>query len=107
MTKPVIVKAKSTEEGAEWLDEGTPRPIKPVKFSGLALSVECDLQAGTFNNFRIATLKLDNGILVDKKLSEPYASFEAIARMEIAVNKAVLSLNFEYEDGKAWKKVIE
>ncbi len=89
------------EEGAPWIDAGSPEFISPVKWSGIARSMECCVQNG-FNNFRIITLTVDNGVVTDRKVSDPYASFEAVARMEIEVQKSALSLNFNYKDGKTW-----
>lgn len=81
------------------------RPIYPderVNWSGVARSMQCALQQGTFNNFKLITLTIDNGIVVDRKESEPYASFEAIARMEIEMQSASLHINHDYRDGKTW-----
>lgn len=73
-----------------------------VPFTGVARSVECIKQQG-HNNFYIVTLFIENGLVTTKEISDPYASFEAIARLEVACHQATLSLNQGYESGKAWK----
>jgi hypothetical protein len=49
-------------------------------------------------------MNIKDGKVVSKHVSDPYASFEAIARLEIECHHATLNLNNEYEDGSAWKK---
>lgn len=75
---------------------------KVVEFSGIARSVECYLQQG-HNNFRIVTLTIKDGVVTDKKVSDPFASFEAIARLEVKCHEATLALNMGYKNGMAWK----
>lgn len=73
-----------------------------VQFTGVARSVECVKQQG-FNNFRLVTLKIEDGLVVDKKTSYPYCQVEAIAFMEKETAGATWNLNCNYEDGKAWE----
>lgn len=91
MSRPLGSKNRVAE-----VETGTALP-----WTGTCRSMECSSQ-GSFNNFRIVTLRVEAGKVVEITKSEPYASFEAIARMEIDVQKAALSLNFNYEDGKPW-----
>ncbi len=82
-----------------------PEPKKErVKWSGYARSVECSLQHGTYNNFRIIRLKIEDGVVVERVESEQYCSIEAIAKLEGEVNSATLGLNFNYKDGKTWDR---
>ena len=76
--------------------------MKTVEFTGVARSVECYRQQG-HNNFRIVTLHIEDGLVTKKEVSDPYASFEAIARLEVKCHEATLSLNNGYANGKAWK----
>lgn len=76
--------------------------VKKVPFTGVARSVECVKQQG-YNNFFIVTLSIEDGIVTKRHVSDPYASFETIARMEVQCHQATLNLNQGYEDGKAWR----
>lgn len=75
---------------------------KVEDFSGVARSVECFVQQG-HNNFRIVTLTIKDGVVVKKEYSDPFASFEAIARLEVKCHEATLALNMGYKNGMAWK----
>lgn len=105
MARPVGAKNKVKKEPAlvDTLEHGVGPYDSVVPFTGVARSVECHKQQG-HNNFRIATLTIENGLVVKKHLSDPYASFEAIARLEVQCHEATLGLNHGYTDGKAWKK---
>ena|SRR6478735_9136596 len=72
-------------------------------FTGIARSVECFDNQG-FRNFRIVTLHLLNGKVVKADYSDPYASFEAISRMEMANEVSVHHLNNTWKDGEALSK---
>ena len=82
-------------------------PISPipdiVQFTGIARSVECVIQQG-YNNFYLVTLHIEDGLVKKKEVSDPYVSFEAIARLEVQCHEATLSLNHNYKNGKAWTK---
>lgn len=73
-----------------------------IPFTGIARSMECVIHNG-FNNFYLVTLAMKDGRVVSRTVSDPYASFEAIARMEIEIHKAALNLNTGYANGKAWQ----
>lgn len=79
-------------------------PIDPIMFSGVARSVQCFLNNGKFKDFRILTLTLDEGVVVDVKYSDPYASFEAISRMELSNEMAIHHLNNNWQDGRTLSK---
>lgn len=76
---------------------------KIVGFSGVARSVEAYDNQG-FRNFRILTLTLENGGVVKIERSDPYASFEAIAKMELLNMDSVLHLNNTWAAGKTLSK---
>jgi hypothetical protein len=69
-------------------------------FTGVTRSVECFNNQG-FRNFRIITLYLERGRVVKQEFSDPYASFEAVARMEMTNERSILHLNDHWEAGKA------
>ncbi len=75
-----------------------------VPFTGYARSVECFKHELGFTNFKIVTLKIVDGIVVEKHLSDPYTNWEAIARIEMYAQDATLNLQSGYEHGKAWTK---
>lgn len=84
----------------------TPREVEaPAKipFTGVARSVECYEHEG-WPNFKIVTLTIENGEVVGKTLSDAYANWETIARLEIVAQDATLSLKAGYAHGKAWSK---
>jgi hypothetical protein len=72
-------------------------------FSGIARSVECYNNNG-FRNFRIITLHIVNGKVMRQEYSDPYASFEAISRMELTNEMAIHSLNNTWQSGKTMFK---
>ena len=57
-----------------------------------------------FRNFKILTLHIENGMVVKIEYSDPYASFEAISRMELTNELSVIHLNNNWEDGKTLSK---
>lgn len=70
-------------------------------FNGVARSVVCYENHG-FKNFRIVTLTIQKDVIVKRHVSDCYASFEAIQKLELANDYAQLRLNDKWEDGKAW-----
>lgn len=72
-------------------------------FTGLARSVEAFDNQG-FRNFRILTLHIVNGMVEKIDYSDPYASFETIARMELWNEISILNLNNNWKAGKALVK---
>lgn len=83
--------------------EGTVINISPVQFSGVARSVECFDNQG-FRNFRIVKLTINKGIVCHIENSDPYASFEAISKMELANELSVINLNNNWENRKTLSK---
>lgn len=73
------------------------------KFSGIARSVEAFDNQG-FRNFRILTLHIEEGRVVKIDHSDPYANFEAISRLELANELAILHLNDRWENGRTLSK---
>lgn len=49
-----------------------------------------------FANYAIATLTIKNGRVVGQTLSDPYAGFEATARLELANERLLSSLRKNY-----------
>jgi hypothetical protein len=76
---------------------------KDDTFSGLARSVECYDNQG-FRNFRIVTLHIKCGSVVRVEKSDAYASFEAIARMELANEKGIWNLSNRWKDRDTMSK---
>jgi hypothetical protein len=72
-------------------------------FTGIARSVQAYDNQG-FRNFRIVTLHLVNGSVVKTEYSDPYASFEAISRMEMANEVAIHHLNNTWNNGGTLSK---
>lgn len=73
-------------------------PFPSEKFTGMARSVEtCNNQG--FKNFRILTMQITNGVVTKVKRSDPYANFEAIARLELWNELDIHHLNNIWADG--------
>lgn len=73
------------------------------EFTGLARSVQCYFNQG-HNNFRILTLHVVKGKVTRMDLSDPYANFEAITRLEHWNEISVINLNNNWEHGKTLSK---
>ncbi len=73
-------------------------------FSGVAYSVICYDHMKQFRNFRIVTLTIEKGIIVQAETSDNYTNWETISRLEIITQSAVLNLNDNWKDGKALQK---
>ena len=85
------------------LTDATPASKLPSEFTGIAKSVECFWNQG-HKDFRIVTLKIVDGVIVDTHLSDAYASFEAIIKLEQQVNSLIIHLNNHWVHGAAWEK---
>jgi hypothetical protein len=72
-------------------------------FSGIARSIQCYLNNG-FNNFRILTLHIEKGKVKTVDYSDPYASFEALVKMELANELSLMHLGNRWADGKTLEK---
>lgn len=80
-------------------------PSSPC-FTGIARSVVCYMHRGDQNHpiFRIATLHIENGTVIKKELSDYHAQWECGSKMDLANDKALLNLNNEWEEFKAFQK---
>ena len=80
------------------------RPKKPVPatdFSGIARSIVCFDHNG-WKNFKIATLTIEKGVVVKEHLSDPYMQLEAIQKLDLFNDYAMMRLNTSWQNGKAW-----
>lgn len=82
------------------------RPKKPLEspfsnFTGMCRTVQCFDNNG-WNNFRVVTLLIENGIVVKEFKSDPYQMFEAAEKLDLFNDYACLRLNASWKDGKAW-----
>lgn len=99
---------KTKETHVESKDQPKPQPEPQPKqdfekFSGIARTVECYNNQG-FRNFRILTLTIAQGEVTAIERSDPYASFEAMAKMELANEFSILNLNNQWQNGKTLSK---
>ncbi len=74
-----------------------------IAFSGVARSVQAYDNQG-FRNFRIVTLTIEDGEVKEIEYSDPYASFEAMAKMELWNMDSIIKLNNKWVDGATLKK---
>ncbi len=72
-------------------------------FTGIARSIECFDNQG-FNNFRILTLYVTKGSVTKIDVSDPYANFEAVSRLELWNDIAMINLNMHWKHGKTLMK---
>lgn len=72
---------------------------EPIGFTGQVLTVEC-YKHFEFMNYRIVTLNIENGNVISTKYSQPYASFEAISKLEGINDIAFKDLLETYKNGK-------
>lgn len=73
--------------------------ITVVPFDGIAFSMQCVTNNG-HNNFKILTLTIEAGIVVDIKYSDPYASFEFLQKFEEISQPSIHRLNSRWKVGK-------
>lgn len=73
--------------------------VKPVPFSGVARSVQCFKHNGWCKDFRIVTMTIKDGIVTEVQYSDPYASWDCISRMELAMELGIINLNVNWEEG--------
>jgi hypothetical protein len=104
--KGIACMAKEKKSKKEIMAEKYPDVVPNLKlaFTGIARSVVCYSNNGVFRNFKIVTLTLEDGMVVDVKHSDPYATFEVISRMEIANEIAIHHLNNNWKDGRTLSK---
>lgn len=68
-------------------------------FDGISFSVQCFENNG-HRNFRILTQTIEANEVTHTEYSDPYAIWEAIARLELHIANACLSLNGKWMDKK-------
>lgn len=73
-------------------------------FTGVARSIECYLNNGQFQNFRIVTLHIKHGTVKRIEYSDPYAQWEAADRLDLANHVAVINLNNNWKNGDTLSK---
>jgi hypothetical protein len=81
----------------------TEKKSTPVKFSGVARSVQCYDHEG-YRNFRICRMTIKDGIVTRIEYSDPFASFELIAKLELEQELAIHNLNSNWLDGKTLER---
>lgn len=74
------------------------QPTNQQPFTGIARSVKCFNNQG-HKNFKILKLHVVDGIVTKVEESDAYASFECIARLEIANEISIIHLNNTWADG--------
>ena|SRR5579859_7690216 len=89
---------------SQQLDEEVQMTHSAIPFTGVAYSVICVDHMKQFRNFKIVALTIEDGIVVKQELSDNYANWETISRLEIITQSSVLNLNDHWEDGKALQK---
>lgn len=73
-----------------------------IPFNGIARSIVCHLHNGAYHNYRIATLTIENGLVVKQHLSDPYASFETTEKLEYSNEITQIRMMHNWADGHAW-----
>ena len=108
-TKPEPAKAEyneictiKTENEAEGMMRVS--STDPGSWSGIARCVVCSQDKDGHPNYRVVHLDIKDGILTQILEGERHASFEIQDRLDMANRISVLSLNFNYKDGKVWTK---
>ncbi len=99
--------SKSSKLAAVDVSKLSPDPVdEPELKAGIcciARTLECSLNNG-YNNFRIVTMVIKNGKVVETTYSDPFALFEAIAKLQIMNDQSSISLNMNWKNGLAWVK---
>lgn len=67
-------------------------------FNGVAFTIQAN-KSGSFSNFRIVTLFIVGGEIVHQEKSQDYSTFEAIARAEIFLHRAIWNLSNRFKHG--------
>lgn len=76
---------------------------RPCPITCIARTAMCFHNQG-HNNFKIVTLKIEDGKVVDAIFSDAYAQFDAIDRLESAARIGLWNLNVNWHDGEYLKK---
>lgn len=88
----------------EWAKSGMQNSIvHNPEFSGVARSAVCFDNQGN-RNFKILTLYIEQGKVVRMDLSDAYAQFEAIFKLDLWSDRALTHLNNNWFDGKTLSK---
>ncbi len=74
------------------------KKVKAEPITGVAYTVEASKDQG-FSNYRILTLFIVDGELIHIERSQPFSSFEAIARTEVLIDASIWNLSSRYADG--------
>lgn len=72
-------------------------------FTGVARSLQCYYNQG-HNNFQILTLYIEKGKITKMHVSDPYANFEAITKLEYWNSISITNLNINWSNGKTLAK---
>ncbi len=93
MAKPNLP-AYLPEDAVPWEE---PKVIEP-NLTGVSFSFEaCNIN--NFSAFRIVTIFIVDGQIVHVERSQPYATFEAIAKTEVLISGATWNLSARFKDG--------
>ena len=76
-------------------------PPRSKPFSGLSLSLECFDNQG-HRNFRIITLLIENGEVIDTHYSDAFANFESDLKLASLASDLTLRLNNAWNEGRTW-----
>lgn len=76
-------------------------PLPGEELSGVARSIVCFNHNG-WPNYRIATVTINKGKVTKVNYSDPFANFEAIAKLEYMNEISMIRLNNAWLDGRAW-----
>jgi hypothetical protein len=96
--------AKEKVNKEKWERYPDKLPDSELAFTGIARSVQCFMNNGKFRDFRIVTLTIQDGMVIDVKYSDPYASWETIAKLEVISLNSVNHLNTVWKDGRTLSK---
>jgi hypothetical protein len=81
------------------------RQVGPgTDFTGIARSIQAYLTNGEFKNYKILTLHIQKGKVIKCEYSDPFASFEAKARLEMATDISLMHLADNWVEGKTLEK---
>lgn len=69
-----------------------------VNFSGVMTTIQAS-KNGDFSNYQIVTAVIESGVVKSLHKSQPYAAFEAMAKLEIQTDRALNRLVNQYKDG--------
>lgn len=80
-----------------------PIPVIPdPALTGVTYGIRAIRHQG-FSSFELVTFFLVNGVLVHTEYSQPYASFEAIARFHVLIDSSVWNLQANYQNGRLFR----